>query len=153
MPPFKSPNFNISDENTGAPFNMALATLYKIHGLLRNIIYTSTLMDESGVTINEGDAQHLKYKFVRQLFVQSIPLINGEAKWVNEMWIALQALKRKLQYSNMVRNRMIVARRPKYVEEIDVILDDFTINIQMKLKKEGYFMPPKDDLRYTWAQA
>lgn len=142
---------NIGEEGT-APFNMALNTLEKIHKILLSIFLVSSRIVESQ-ELSEGEAQHMKYRLVRQLYIQSVPLLRAKNidEWKEQTWKLIKEIKLKWKPikdgDGFVRD---------YVEaidpEIEDTLDDITKFIEEKLQEEGYFMPPKHDPRFSWSE-
>ena len=126
-----------------APFNMALATLERVNNILREI--TEISVGEYGGNIQ---CFYAKLKLVKQLFLASIPLIDNKEE------------KDKLQKEIFKLNQMFGVkydarsqkRRLTCYKEIDTELDYVIIKIQEVLQKEKYFMPPKNDPRFSWKQ-
>jgi len=143
----------LQDKGT-APFNMALNTLEKVHNILKQIVLVSSgyFIERSGEDLTPGKAQHVKYRLVRQLFIQSIPLFDKETTkdWVEKMRKKLWQIKPTI--SNNYKDNVVVSQFESYSEKLNDDLDDITIDIQAQLQLEGYFMPPKDDLRFTWKE-
>lgn len=152
MPPEEPSLF---EENIGAPFNMAIATLMKIHGVTKGIVVASAFSPESeddARFLFPGKAQHTKYRLVKQFFVQSVPLLDQKktTEWQEEMLNRIWEIKPKI--GERVSGKKIVGHYPIYDEQIERELDRITIEIEKKLQEEGYFMPPKSDVRYSWRQ-
>ena len=148
-------DYGKEEDRSSAPFNMALFTLEKIHNILKLIAYTS-----AGLTNEEargkdflypGRAQHTKYRLVRQLFIQSIPLINHKKNPKYKEYMGKRIKKIKLTVGNLINSqKQIVGITPGYSQSVDDELDNIMIEIQQKLQEEGYFMPPKSDPRFGW---
>jgi len=140
-----------------APFNMALKTLEKVHNILVAIEKSSVYYSNDGeVTIlfKPGQAQHIKYRLVRQLFIQSIPLFDRKRDdtqdWITEMGTRIKEVQ--LIYGNRFYDNKLVGKFEGFNQDIDDELDDIVIEISQQLQIEGYFMPPKDDARFSWKQ-
>ncbi len=137
------------DDRSTAPFNMALFTLEKIHNILKHIVNASIVVDER---VTAGQIQHMKYRLVRQLFIQSITLIDrkkeGNKEWKKGMAIRIKVVQ--LYFGEKTRGEQIVGNFQAYNQDTEDELDDITIDIQERLQDEGYFMPPKDDPRHSW---
>jgi len=142
-----------NDDRSSAPFNMALATLEKIQGILKSIVIASSgHLDEGDKVVTPGDSQLMKYRLVNQLYVQSTPLFDPEKtkEWKPEMKERIRNIN--LDIGKRYLNKKVVGRFVVYSQEIEIELDDITIEIQEKLQAEGYFMPPKNDARFSWKQ-
>lgn len=151
----KEKEISFEEYNSSAPFNMALFTLQKIHNILRMIttISSTYIIDEEGEKfLAPGKSQHLKYKLVKQLYIQAIPLFDKKTtgEWKKETLKKIRAVS--LKVGGRYMNKKLVARFPCYEDKIDNELDDLTIEIQEKLQDEGYFMPPKTDIRHLWRE-
>lgn len=144
------------EDRSTAPFNMALKTLEKIHNILIQIALVSVIPTPTDMNYNLalGKAQHAKYALVRQLYIQSIPLFDKKqtAEWKIEMNQGIRDLKKDLITASVYNNGKIIGMEERYSHEMDEILDDVTIEIEETLQDEGYFMPPKDDVRFSWKQ-
>ena len=132
-----------NDEESGgnAPFNLALTTLMDIRQILREIRWVSTY--DMGQT--PGQNQHTKWKLVKQLFIQSTPLLKDEKQAeikknldkISPKWI------KKVDAKYMYVGKSGFAER--FDPGVDKALDEVTIQIQDALQAEGYFMPPHED--------
>ena len=142
-----------TDDRRSAPFNMALFTLEKIHNILKRIAEISTAMNFDGdIMFSLGQSQHMKYRLIRQLFIQSIPLFNKEKKdkiqWKESM--AQRIGNIKLISGDKIKNNQIVGKFQGFTQEIEDELDNITIDIQETLQDEGYFMPSRNDPKHSW---
>lgn len=142
-------------QEPGAVFNMAISTLEKIHNILRNIAMVSvgfTIDSEETTLMDPGKSQHIKYRLVNQLFIQSIPLIdsNKYEDWKNDMKDRIRRIVPR--YGARYSDCKQVGSFEVFVPEIEFELDDIVIEIQEQLQKEGYFMPSKHDPKYGWRQ-
>lgn len=144
-----------SNEDSGtAPFNMALFTLEKIHNILKLIIMVSSGYDENENPISSGKAQHLKYSLIRQLYVQSIPLLDPvkNKEWKKEMWEKIKNINLKWKQIIDTSRSKIVGYSELATKDNEILFDEIIIEIQERLQEEKYFMPPKDDPKYSWKQ-
>ena len=134
---------------------MAIATLERLGNLLTEIKNISLGVMPGNRPINSnGEIQHIKYKMVKQFFVQSVPLL----KDADEKIILSRLNKIKPIYVNYMQksNNKLgftkVGDIPYYSEVIENALDDILIKIQNFLQRDGFFMPPKHDPRAAWKQ-
>lgn len=149
MDPIKKP----SDEGT-APFNMALFTLEKIHNLLKMIAMVSAgLEQETNQLLGQGKAQHIKCKLVKQLYIQCVPLLDPikNKQWKVDMLKRIREIK-PLLGKRIDRFGKFTGSFESFSSNIEDELDDVVIEIQERLQEEKYFMPPKNDPRFSWKQ-
>lgn len=143
-------------DRTGAPFNMALATLEKVNNILKQIANVSVLFisdDQGSSELSPGKAQHMKYRLVKQLFIQSVPLFDTK-KYEAFMHDILKDIRSiKLKYGNRYQNNRIIGKFEVFDQSVEDELDNITMDVQAELQKEGYFMPPKSDPRFSWKQS
>jgi len=128
-------------QKIGAPFNMALNTLERIGEILREIKRVS--IDSA---LNKDFAQTIKINLVKQLYIQSTPLLPSkdveDLKTILDLKPnAVRVVKNKGYGLNERTNKL----KDKFDPELDLLLDNYTIEIQLKLQAVGYFMPPKND--------
>jgi hypothetical protein len=142
-------------EKESAIFNMAIAQLQLINAILKQISTISCISSEERgeekETLTPGKAQHGKYKLVRQLFLQSIPLLDKtDGEWKKQTYEKIKAVKLKVipQYANS----KIVGYTEGFDPALENLLDDFVIDIIERLQVHKYFMPPKKDPRFGWSQ-
>ena len=131
---------NINQQGS-APFNMAIATLMRIDGVLKQITEVS-----SNPIMPLGIKQGMKVNLVKQLFIQSSPLLPSEV-----------VLRLKMQVDKIKPNNVLIGygsggvvkreeNKTIYNEDLEYQLDFLTVEIQRELQKEKYFMPPRKDL-------
>jgi len=137
-----------------AVFNMALAQLQLINGILRNITNLGALYseDKSDESLSPGQAQHLKSRWVKQLFIQSTPLLDPktDSEWREETWRKMKGIQ--LKYGRRINtDQQNVGRFEGFDAEVENQLDYIVIQIVLRLQKHNYFMPPKDDPRFGWS--
>lgn len=146
-------NPRVKDQQ-GAVFNMAIAQLQMLNGILKNIAMLGSVYFESGSEeeLSPGKAQHIKYRWVRQLFIQSTPLldIKTDAEWKKTTYEKVKNVK--LTFLKKCRNNEVVGYVESYNSEIENLLDDIVMEIQERLQCHKYFMPPKNDVRFAWSQ-
>lgn len=128
-------------QETAAPFNMAIATLYSLRDILTKIttIYGDPLLPDEV-------KQKLKLDMVKRFYIDSSPLLKPE---IVEKF--KEILQLKPIYANLLSNatgNMIKSKKKRLIYDInlEIELDTHLINLQMELQKEKYYMPPKTDL-------
>jgi len=146
-----------SEENLPAVFNMALSRLELLHGIAKQIVTISTfhLEDfENPSPLTEGQAQHLKARLVRQLFIQSVPLLDPvkDKDWKKEMNESTETILAKLKFIKVFKEQQHIGNKEQFDIIIETLLDKFTMEIQEKLQEHKYFMPSKSDPRKGWEQ-
>lgn len=126
----------------GAAFNMAIASLMRIHDILKLI--TKYSMSSFNTSLAPGPIQHMKYRLVRQLYVQSVPLMKPESK---------KPIKDNLNKIKLAREVTPTKQVTElYDHQVEMDLDDCICEIEEALQIQGYFMPPRSDPRYGWAE-
>jgi hypothetical protein len=132
-------------EGTAAVFNMGISTLMRIDQILKEITHVS-----AEPMIPKEMKQAMKINLVKELFVQSSPLLNEEV--VNKYQPQFNKLKPVESNIGYGRSGVIKKREKKqiYSEELNTELDRLSLEIQRELQKEKYFMPPKSDPRSGW---
>ncbi len=129
-------------DDIGAPFNMAVASLMRIHDILKLI--TKYSMSSFNTSLPPGPIQHMKYRLVRQLYVQSVPLMKKESKKPIKDTLNSIKLSREVTPSKNVTEL--------YDHKVEMELDDCICEIEEALQVQGYFMPPKSDPRHSWKE-
>ncbi|MGD2072162.1 MAG: hypothetical protein PVG65_01565 [Candidatus Thorarchaeota archaeon] len=150
------PENNKKPEESAAVFNMALATLQRLDIMLREIklISIGNSMDAYGFQMSPGVAQHTKYKLVKQLFVQSIPLFNPKKKEEQKKEVQKMIDMINLLYiKNVDRLGRLTSVVEGFNEIIEKQLDEIIIRIEEILQEEQYFMPPKSSPKYGWKES
>ena len=90
----------------------------------------------------------IKYMLVRQLYIQAIPLlIEPEEKTIQDN---LEKIKLPKPISKSNAGGSDAHTLYPYSLDIENKLDNIVIEIQNALQRQGYFMPPKNDPRFTW---
>lgn len=124
------------DQNTAAPFNMAISTLESIREILREIKQVGMFQT--------GESQKLKIELTKQLLLQSVPLLDPETvALIKEKVLSLKPIE--ADEVNKFTGRFI-RRKIIFDWDMDRKLNDFSLEIQQKLQKKNYFMPPRKDL-------
>lgn len=128
------------DEGT-APFNMAIATLKRLDEILVQI--TIATCDPS-LTLRER--QPIKISLVKQFFLSCVPLLSTEV--IKKYKKRIQDLRPSI-ISIKIDN---IRSEPRIIfnYNLENELDDILIDLQTELQKEGYFMPSKDDPKFSW---
>jgi len=133
--------------NESAPFNMAINCLMRIADMIKALGQVSAgfAMGE----IHEGQNYlGIKYMLVRQLYIQAIPLlVQPEEKEIQDMLNKIK-LPKPINKSNSSGSDAKCVY--PYSLDIENSLDNVVIAIQNALQKHGYFMPPKNDPRFSW---
>jgi len=129
-----------------APFNAALNTLERITNLI-NLIGAYKLRAIEG-DMPMGRAMHSRWEALKQLYIQSCPLLKEE----NEAKIRTMIDKTpKPQTKNIGSGGGAVMRSvQQYDEKIDNEIDKIEVEIENFLQAEGFFMPPKRDIGTSW---
>jgi len=132
------------EEGSGdAPFNMALATLERIHNLLQG--YASFSLLSIGIV----DLCKSKQKMCKQIYLMSSPLIpQTERKKIKENMLNLDNL-----FSTGTDKGFVKRHFTQCQIGTEQKIDDIVEDIEHILKKEGFFMPPKNDPRHSWSQS
>ena len=126
-----------------APFNMAIATLMRVDKILQELAALSAMQFPDYSVYCQT-----KLKMIRQLYLAAVPLINDvEGK---------KGLKKCLKKADSFFGTKVHPNTRKRSltcdENTDEKLDIIVEFIQETLQKEKYFMPPKDDPRFSWRQ-
>lgn len=132
---------DIEEENK-TEFNMANSTLIRINDILKEIKEISIrteLLPNNKSFLGKGKGQHMKLKLARDLFVQSVPLLSPED--INPFKIKIQSLEPEYCIVETWKGK---AKVSSYNSQLEKILDDFIIELQIKLQKNGFFMPSKN---------
>lgn len=110
-------------------FNMAVATLMRLDGILRRMEIVSETF--SGVTENR-----FQIKLIRHFFLNAIPLLGIILK---DEPATIEQYKRKV-FSFKVPSKLYKGKRIHYYSSK---LDDeiFSVGIEIQLILKGYFMP------------
>jgi len=124
---------------TGAPFNMAIATLMSLRRTLDMIRDVEGRLD-----FPPEERQRIKIELVKRFYVDSTPLI-FDAPVIEKYENILDIKPLEITFvdkSNVGSSK----KRITYSFELNKKLDICLRNVQIELQKKKYFMPPKDDL-------
>ena len=132
----------LEDRREEAPFNMALATLERVNGILVQYTVLSTTISDIVTRC------YAKFPLVKQLFLSATPLINDDEAKAKLKEEITKLKKEFYSVRSEVRKRN---REACYVDTEDK-LDSTVQEIQEVLQREKYFMPPKKDARRGWEQ-
>ena len=128
-------------QESAAPFNMAIATLYSLRDILTKIttIYGDPLLPDEV-------KQKLKLDMLKRFYIDASPLLKEKVvkKFIDIL--SLEPVYVKLMNNssgNMVKSKN---KRLIYDIPLEIKLDTYLIELQMELQKEKYYMPPKSDL-------
>ncbi|MHA2019063.1 MAG: hypothetical protein ACTSXY_12415 [Promethearchaeota archaeon] len=137
------------EQQSSAPFNMAVATLMRLDAILTDIknIVREGLSKNSRLQLVE--AQRIKYNLVKQFFIQAIPLLRKDD---------IESLKKDLEGVSFNTKELSEIEKRKvatsYSPKLENKMNDFLMEIQLKLQASGnYFMPPKGDPKYSWKES
>ena len=134
------------EEGNKTEFNMANSTLIRINDILKeikDISIKTELIPNNQNFLSKGKGQHMKLKLVRDLFVQSLPLLPSDV--IEPFKARIQSLKpqyRLVGYWDSGEKKK--SKEACYNTGLEQSLDDFVIDLQIKLQKKGFFMPSKD---------
>jgi len=131
-----------TQQETKAPFNMALNTLERLGYILSQIRAVS--IDPN---LPDSTKQKMKVSLVRQFFVQSSPLLDEKVveKYQND-FLTLKPKTQKVAVRNGGSVKITDVERVVFDRDLEDKLDLLLLSIQRELQKEKYFMPPKKDV-------
>ena len=143
MSELEQPTTN-STYKSDAPFNSAVDCLMRISRILQRIekisVEYTLYSDISGIKLNAGQAQHIKARLVKQLYVQAIPLMSKNAK--ENILRKINNIKLHFSKSyNRTGNSSV--KNEIYNVDVDNELDMVVIDIEEDLQSSNFFMPPK----------
>lgn len=134
------PKEEFKKQEDAAPFNMALATLEALRGILNDIkkVYADpSLPDEI--------KQKTKVFLVKRFYVDSAPLLKETVVNKYKGLLNLKPIQINIvsdatgDYQDTQRKKLV------YDEDFEMELDKHLIDLQIELQKEKYYMPPKKD--------
>lgn len=137
-----------SANSPAAPFNAAIDCLMRISRLLQKIEKVSTeytlYTDIIGIKLNAGQAQHIKHRLVKQLVLQSIPLLSDSKR--KELWAQACSIVPKAKQTMDTKTGKNNSAYEIFDDAVDKKLDDVVFNVQLDLQDKGkFFMPPRKD--------
>ena len=125
-------------QDTKAPFNMAIATLMSLRETLdaiRNI--------EARIDYPAEERQRIKIELVKRFYVDSSPLIFDEKTL--EKYKEILELE-PIEFICVNHSNQKQTRKIKYSFELNKTLDNYLLQLQVELQKRKYYMPPRDDM-------
>ena len=138
-------NFSPEGSEGSAPFNMAIASLERVNGLLKefkNLAVSGISVDKIQYQMNSAEIQLIKINLTRQLFIAAAPLLPEKARI--ELDAKIKSIKPFLRQSPQSS-----VWTPEFKPTKDGEIDEGILQIVLALQKEKYFMPPKDDPRFA----
>ena len=132
---------NENTETESAVFNMALDTLKRLGKNLeeqKNLVFKTEYSTEV--------QQVMKIGLVKQFFVQASPLLPEDTvkKYKTEV-LKLRPKMQQVRQQSVLGCTEVVGNRLAYSEELEIRMDEITIELQMIIQKEKYFMPSVED--------
>lgn len=129
------------DNNSPAPFNSAIDTLMRLGKILDDMRSLVT-----NPILSNHQKQSMKVRLTKDYFIVASPLLKAEIK---------QKLKERC--NNLMPNeKNFVSTKGGIVQksevksmfswELEQKLDNFLVDVEDELQKDGYFMPPRKDL-------
>lgn len=131
-------------EEGSAPFNMALDTLRRLGTILENIKEIN-----ADISIPQAKAQEVKLNFIKSFYINATPLLNEKVIEKFKSVLELRPVEAIVLDSVTKRNK---GKRKIFDYDLEVKLDKVLVDLQQALQKEKYFMPPKNDPRFSWKQ-
>ena len=125
-------------QESKAPFNMAIATLMSLRNTLDRIRDI-----EGRIDFPPEERQRIKIELVKRFYVDSAPLIMEEK--ILEKYDYLLNLE-PVMFICVDNKTQKQRRRIKYSMELNQKLDRGLLNLQVELQKKKYYMPPRDDM-------
>lgn len=132
-----------------APFNAAVATLMRLDSCINQLGITAMAMAQE--ITPEGSGLYMRYKLIRQLFIQSCPLLSERDEKLLKPKVMDLPPPKRINYTDNYGN--ITSSELVYDPKLDAVIDELEMEIENALQAEGYFMPPKKDMRQAWARA
>ena len=125
-------------QESKAPFNMAIATLMSLRNTLDRIRDI-----EGRIDFPPEERQRIKVELVKRFYVDSAPLIMDE-KILKEYDYLLNL--EPVIFICVDNKTQKQTKRIKYSMELNKKLDKGLLNLQVELQKKKYYMPPRDDM-------
>lgn len=136
---------NIKSEEAAAPFNSAVATLMRLDRILIEI--KDLVMNKE---LTNSGKHYKKYRLIKELFVQSYPLIEPDRRnkikeMINNFKFKTQTLKKR-EWSDIIGDyHQPVVRL--FSEEKEDELNEIIMELEDALQEKGHFMPSAQDKR------
>lgn len=124
-------------EESSAPFNMALATLFALRNILADIKNIS-----SHPTITNELKQKLKLDLLKRFYVDCSPLLDEKVVSNYKEILKIRPKEMSILEHGEVTNK----KKLIYDEDLAETIDAYLIKLQMELQKKNYYMPPKRDM-------
>lgn len=125
-------------QDSKAPFNMAIATLMSLRNTLDKIRDI-----EARIDYPPEERQRIKIELVKRFYVDSSPLIYDRA--ILDKYLFILKLKPILVVCvNKCNNKQ--KKRVKYSYELNEQMDECLLNLQLEIQKKKFFMPPREDM-------
>lgn len=132
-----------SQEKENSAFNSAVACLMRIDGILREI--KDLVLNKE---LSNSARQIKKLKLMRELFVQSYPLIDEEqAKKLKESVISFKLYSKQVSKWNPIIKEHELIDFIIYSEQKETELNNLIIDIEVALQDKGLLMPSKESTR------
>ena len=125
-------------QDTKAPFNMAIATLYSLRSTLDHIRDVEANQD-----IPPVERQRIKIELVKTFYVDSSPLIMDE-KILGEYQYILKINPIQIISVNNSNQKQRV--KTIYSLDLNEELNTCLLKLQVELQKKKYYMPPSEDM-------
>ena len=128
-------------QESAAPFNMAIATLYSLRDILTKIttIYGDPLFPDEV-------KQKLKLDMVKRFYIDASPLLKEAVVKSFMDILSLEPTCVNLMSNASGNVKKTGNKKLIYDFQLEIKLDTYLIQLQMELQKEKYYMPPKADL-------
>lgn len=136
------------ESRESAPFNMAIATLMRLDEVLREIYQLNTKFH----MLTDEQRQYLKVDLVKSFYINSCALLTPDVikqfDYVND----INPLQTEQFVNPNYDGSRFSGKTYTFSTQLDHKLNKVLIEIIIKLQKERYFMPPKNDARSGWSQ-
>ena len=143
----------MADDNTGgqeSAFNVSIQTLLNLLEVIKDIknLSARTMTPKAKDYLTPGEAQELKLKLIRSLYVQGCFLVNEKKKEtkktkIDEIWDRILKIEVKTEDSNTsVTNidHKYAKNVPIFTKNVENDLDKILIDIQTLLQTSKLFM-------------
>ncbi len=138
------------EKQSEGKFNIAVSYLLSINDILREIkdisLKTSIRVVEHPNFLSVGEGQRLKYKLLRNLYVQAMPLVKGKkGNDMDKIWKMIKNVKLHRIDINKKKDGYDPFWVDVYTKDVENELDELILAIQVQLQNNKYFMPLKSD--------
>jgi hypothetical protein len=121
-----------------AKFNMALATLQRMHELL---------VGSRDIMIKDDPDYKRVFKIEEELWMELRPYLQKKEDLKKPVDKLIKELKMKTDYNHNFRKRKLINKEGK--QSFVIGLKELRIMIRDLMDKKGYLMPKSDDPRYA----